>query len=233
MLERIRSAGVMRIGTAGDYSPMSCYNEATGEYEGFDHALCDILCGVMKVRAEYVRTDWRTLEADMLGGKFDIAVGGITRTFERAMILDMSRGYLSFGKTVLCRADDAKRFMTLEDIDRPDVTVITNPGGTNEKFVNENVLKCNHITHDSNVEIPGLLASGTADLMITDTFEAAHYAAIDNRLAAPCIDRPFTKSRFGIMMRKGDQDFLNFINFFLDELDMDGTLSRLKRQYVY
>ena len=33
-------------------------------------------------------------------------------------------------------------------------------------------------------------------------------------------------------MQKGDQDFLNYINFVLDELRMDGTLEKLENKYL-
>lgn len=40
-----------------------------------------------------------------------------------------SNGYLVFGKTILCRKDDAKKFKTLADMNKKDVRVMVNPGG--------------------------------------------------------------------------------------------------------
>ena len=45
-------------------------------------------------------------------------------------------------------------------------------------------------------------------------------------------DDPFTKNHFGILMAKGDQDWLNYVNFFMEEKDMDGTLDKLEDQYI-
>lgn len=71
--------------------------------------------------------------------------------------------------------------------------------------------------HPQNAEIPSLIAEGKADVMITETMEARRYVRDDARLAAPLLDEPFTKNHFGILLAKGDQDWLNYINFFMEE----------------
>ena len=231
-LEDVQAAGVLRVGTTGDYKPMSYLNKETGQYEGFDTAVCELLGQALGVKVEYVPTTWPNLQKDTLEGKFDIAMCGITRTFAREKILNMSHGYLLFGKTILCRKEDAKKFKSEADLNNPKVRVMTNPGGTNEKFAIANLPDCTHLTHQQNAEIPALVAEGKADVMITETMEARRYVRDDARLAAPLIDSPFTKNQFGIMMQKGDQDFLNFINFFMEEKKMDGTLDKLEEQYI-
>ena len=50
----------------------------------------------------------------------------------------MSDGYLANGKTILCRSTEADRYQSLADIDKPEVRVMVNPEGLNEKFANEN-----------------------------------------------------------------------------------------------
>ena len=46
------------------------------------------------------------------------------------------------------------------------------------------------------------------------------------------LDRPFTLHSCGILMQKGDQEFLNYINFVLAELRMDGTMTKLEEKYL-
>ena len=54
------------------------------------------------------------------------------------------------------------------------------------------------------------------------------------RLAAPLVDKPFegTRHSCGVLMAKGDQEFLNYVNFVLAELRMDGTLEKLEIKYL-
>ncbi|MBR1858525.1 MAG: transporter substrate-binding domain-containing protein [Selenomonadaceae bacterium] len=233
-LEDILERGTIRIGTTGDYRPMSYYNAETGEYEGIDAELSQIIADSLGVKIEYVPTTWPTLTEDTLAGKFDIALCGISRNYNRAKLMAMSDGYGVglFGKTILCRKKDAKKFKSLADINKPNVRVMINPGGTNEKFARANLSNATLIVFEQNAEIPHQISIGNADIMITETVEALNYIKMDKNLAAPLINEPFTRHSCGILMQKGDQEFLNYINFVLAELRMDGTLERLERKYL-
>ena len=234
-LEDIAARGTIRIGTTGDYIPMSYRNPKTGAYEGIDAELSQLIADSLGVKIEYVPTSWPTLTADTLAGKFDIALCGISRNYARAKTMAMSDAYGEgvFGKTILCRKSDAKKYQSLADIDKPEVRVMINPGGTNEKFAHANLKKAKLIVHQENADIPRQVAEGNADIMITETVEAARYIELNDKLAAPLMKAPFTRHSCGILMQKGDQEFLNYINFVLAELKMDGTLAKLEKKYLY
>ena len=234
-LEDIAARGTIRIGTTGDYIPMSYRNPQTGAYEGIDAELSQLIADSLGVKIEYVPTSWPTLTADTLAGKFDIALCGISRNYARAKTMAMSDAYGegAFGKTILCRKSDAKKYQSLADIDKPEVRVMINPGGTNEKFAHANLKKAKLIVHQENADIPRQVAEGNADIMITETVEAARYIELNDKLAAPLMKAPFTRHSCGILMQKGDQEFLNYINFVLAELKMDGTLEKLEKKYLY
>ena len=82
-LESIRGRGVLRVGTAGDYKPMSFLDPETGTYWGFDTELAEDLAASLGVEIEYVPTSWPTLMEDTLAGRFDLAICGITVTDAR------------------------------------------------------------------------------------------------------------------------------------------------------
>ena len=214
-LEEIQKRGVLKVGTAGDYQPLSYLEPETGKYVGFDAELAEDLAGALGVELEFVETSWPTLMDDTLSGKFDLAICGIAINDTRKEQALMSDGYLENGKTLLCRAEDASKYTNLESINRPEVRVMENPGGTNEKFARENLPDANLIIHDVNQEIPGLVASGEADVMITEIVEAGYYVDMDDRLAAPLIHEPFTQGQIGALMPKGSEDLLDFVNEFL------------------
>ena len=107
------------------------------------------------------------------------------------------------------------------------------PGGLNERFAREKLPDAFLIIHDINQEIPGLVASGEADVMITEIMEAGFYIGQDSRLAAPLIFEPFTRDQLGVLMPKGSEDLLDFVNQFLDEEKQSGRLDELAEQYIY
>ena len=178
-LEEIQERGTLKVGTTGDYMPVSYLDPGTGEYVGFDIELASDLADDLDVDIEYVETSWPTLMDDTLAGKFDLAISGITITDARKEQALMSDGYFENGKTILCRAEDAYKYTSLESINKPEVRVMENPGGTNEKFARENLPDVTLIIHDVNQEIPGLVASGEADVMVTEVVEAGYYAGQD------------------------------------------------------
>ena len=231
--EEIRAGGMLRVGTAGDYQPMSYLDPETNTYVGFDAELAEDLAASLGVEIEYVKTSWPTLMEDTLAGKFDLAICGITVTDARKEQALMSDGYLGNGKTVLCRAEDAEKYTSLDAINRPEVRVMENPGGLNEKFARENLPDATLIIHDVNQEIPGLVAAGEADVMITEILEAGYYVGQDSRLAAPLIFEPFNHGDLGVLMPKGSEELLAYVNQFLAEEAASGRISELAEKYIY
>ena len=232
-LEEIMDQGVLKVGTTGDYQPMSYLDPDTGEYVGFDNELTKDLAGEMGVEIQYVETSWPTLMEDTLAGKFDLAICGITVNDARKEQALMSNGYIVNGKTILCRAEDADKYTSLEAINRPEVRVMVNPGGLNEQFARENLPDVTLIIHDVNQEIPGLVASGEADIMITEIMEAGYYVGQDSRLAAPLVQEPFTHGEIGVLMPKGSEDLLNYVNEFLRKEKESGRIDELADEYFY
>ena len=109
-VERVRERGVLLVGSTGDYRPLTWRDPETGRWEGFGVEIAERLAAELGVRAEFVQTSWPTLAVDVQASPpiFDLAIGGITITDARRTSMDMSEGYLANGKTILCRAADAK-----------------------------------------------------------------------------------------------------------------------------
>ena len=224
--------GTLVVGTTGDYRPLS-FCEPDGTYWGFGIEVAKEIANELGTRLEFVKTSWPTLTADVMAEPqiFDLAIGGISITDARCETMLMSEGYLANGKTILCRASESDRYKTLADIDKPEVTVMVNPGGLNEKFANENLTHANIVVHQKNEEIPTLIAEGEADVMITEITEAPWYVQTDTRLAAPLLNEPFTHGEIGVLMQKGQEDLLQMVNNTIQKMKSDGTLRRLHEKY--
>lgn len=232
-IKTIKSRGVLLVGTTGDYCPMSCYNQKTKSYYGFDIALAEDLAKFLGVKTEYVPTSWPTLMQDTIDKKFDIAISGITVTDERKKQALMTEGYLENGKTVLCRKEDAAKYLNLQDINKPNVRVMENPGGLNEKFVRENLPDVQLIIHNINYEIPGLIAENKADVMITEISEAIYYSGKNKKLAAPLINKPFTRGQIGMLIPNDNKILLFCVNNFIKKEKKSGRIDELKEKYIF
>ncbi len=231
-LDEIKASGEILVGSTGDYKPMSYLNKETGLYEGFDAEMAQSLAKHLQVKLTYVPTTWKTLQADTMADKFDVAMCGITVTDARKAVMTMSEGYLTFGKTVLVTKTKEGQFRSLEDINQPTVRVMYNPGGTNEKFAKEMTPKAELIMHEHNAEIPGLVGEGKADVMITETMEARRYVKDNPKVAAPLVDQPFTENHFGVLMKQGYPKLEAAVNAWMQGIKADGTMDGWENAYI-
>lgn len=231
-IQRITERGKLLVGTTGDYRPLS-YRETDGNYWGFGIEMAQKIAERIGVGIDFVQTSWPTLTANVLTEPqtFDLAIGGITITDTRKKTMLMSDGYLCNGKTILCRSSEVDRYQSLADLDKPEVRVMVNPGGLNEKFANENLPHATIIVYQKNEEIPNQVAEGNADVMITEITEAPWYVHNDPRLAAPLLNAPFTHGEIGVLMRKGQDDLLTLVNSVIAQMKTDGTLRTLHEKY--
>jgi chorismate mutase-like protein len=180
--EVVRARGVLRIGTPGDYAPYAVRDAAAlaGASAsaavplemGADIALARRLALALGLRAEFVPTSWRDLVADARAGKFDIAVGGISVTPERARQVQFSRPYATDFKQPVARCGEQSRFDSLRKINAPGVRVVVNPGGTNERFAREHFMLAQLAVHADNRTVFDEILAGRADVMVTDSVEA-------------------------------------------------------------
>jgi len=226
-LNEIIEEGVIRVGTTGDYKPFTYLNPDTGEFEGSDIDAAKLLAEELGVKVEFVETSWPTLMDDLLAGKFDIGMGGITRTLEREKTAHMSKPYLDFGKAAIIRKEDKDTFTSVEAMNQPDVKVGVNPGGTNEEYVREHLTETDVTVVDNNLEIPGMVADGEFDLMISESLEAILFEKVDDRLYAAFIDDTLTKSQMGYIMPQGETELHNWVNLWIDEMMLNETFEEL------
>lgn len=232
-LARIRQTGELRVGATGDYDPFS-FLDSRGDLRGIDadaaHRLARAIGPNVKVR--FVQTSWPTLTADLLADKFDVAMCGVSRNKARGDAGALSRSYLLDAKVALIRAADRDRLGTLAALDQPEVTVLVNPGGTNQQFVTANVRKAKVVVVPDNLSIPGLIAQGKGDVMFTDGVEARLMARRDPRLCVALTEPPLTKVEKVYYLRRGQPELLAAVNAWVEAMQADGSYGRLWAKYV-
>lgn len=191
-LDDIFTRGVLRVGTTGDYRPFSALDANSGVYSGFDIDLAQSLGAALGVKVAFIATSWPNLARDFEAGAFDIAMGGVSVTLDRAKIGFFSIPYLREGKTPIARCADVDKYQTLAQIDQPGVKVIVNPGGTNERFHRAHLHAAQTMVYPDNLTIFDAIAKGDADLMITDASETRFQQKLHaNVLCAIHPDHPF------------------------------------------
>ena len=72
-LQKIQESGKLRVGTTGDWNPMSMIDPSNNSYEGFDIDVVTQLAADMGVELELVPTDWKSIVAGITADKYDIS----------------------------------------------------------------------------------------------------------------------------------------------------------------
>ncbi|MQY21004.1 transporter substrate-binding domain-containing protein [Nocardia macrotermitis] len=193
--------GALRVCTTGDYPPYSVRDEHGG-YRGIDIDLIRGLGEILRVPVEFVPTTWSTMAADFGPENCDIAAGGISDTASRRAYADFSIDYGTDGKAPIVRAADAGRFATIEQINRPGVRVIVNPGGTNEMFARKHFPAAHLILWPDNMTMVDQLDQGRADVFVTDSVEGRYRVRQHPGLRVLHPDHPFDSSAKIFLLRR-------------------------------
>ncbi|WP_236016032.1 transporter substrate-binding domain-containing protein [Brucella endophytica] len=202
-LDAIIKAGVLRVGSTGDYKPFTYRDPESGKFSGFDIDQAKRLADALGVKLEIVPTSWPKLTRDFEAHKFDIAMGGVAITLDRQKMGLFSTPYMEAGKTPIARCADKDKFQTVAEIDKPDVTVIVNPGGTNEKFARTHLKRAKITVFDDNTRIFDEIAAGKADVMITDAPETVYQQKLHpGVLCAVHPDKPFNFAEKAYWMQR-------------------------------
>jgi cyclohexadienyl dehydratase len=199
-LDEIAARGVLRVGLTGDYRPFSLLDKATGRYSGIDVDLANSLAQALGVRLEIVPTKWADLINDVTSGRFDIGMGGVSVTLERAKSAYFSTPVLRTGKAAIARCTDKSKYQSLAEIDRPGVKVMANPGGTNERFDRAHLNHADIVIFPDNATVFDELVAGHADLMITDAIETRLQQKLHPELCAIHPDAPFDPSELAYLL---------------------------------
>ncbi|MEX1210741.1 MAG: transporter substrate-binding domain-containing protein [Candidatus Nanopelagicales bacterium] len=105
LLAQILETGVLRVSTDPAYPPQSSYDEATGEWQGFDIDVATEIATRMGVTTQWETPSWDVITAGNWNNRWDISVGSMSITEERAQVLDFSDPYYYTSAGVAVQAD--------------------------------------------------------------------------------------------------------------------------------
>ncbi|UTW43708.1 transporter substrate-binding domain-containing protein [bacterium SCSIO 12844] len=175
---------VLKVGTAGDYKPLTWYDVKTKRFSGTDIQLVKAFAKANDYKIQWIKTTWPNLSKDLAQEKFQMAIGGISLTPAREKQFLTSQALETSGKMALIRCKDKKKYSNLSSIDQFFVKVVENRGGTNEAFALKNLHKATIVLVPNN-HLPFVyLNRHWADVMFTDSIEAKYQQSLNHGLCA-------------------------------------------------
>lgn len=230
-LDTVIDTGILKVCTTGDYRPFTYLDPDTNQWSGIDIDMVEGLAARLEVDVEYVQTTWKTLMPDFLA-KCDIAAGGISISLERAADAFFTEATLNEGKTPITLCENVDKYDTIEEINQPGVRSITPIGGTNEKFADKHYPLGEIIRFEDNNTIFDEIIAGRADVMTTDASETMWVATKHPELCAVHPEDPFDFSQKAYLLPRGDVDFQEYVNQWLNIAKNDGSYDAAKKPWL-
>ncbi len=111
LLWKVCDKGVLVVATDSQYPPYSSLDPATNDYVGFDSDTAREVAKRLGVKVEWIdMTDgWSVITAGSWSGRFDISIGSMTQTEERAAVVDFADPYFYESGYLLVPTDSAAK----------------------------------------------------------------------------------------------------------------------------
>ena len=130
-LDKILSSGVLKVGTTGDWDPMTIKDPATNKYKGFDIDVMNELARDMGVKIEFVPAEWKTIVSGITSERYDISTS-VTKTPKRAEVAGFTDTYYKYGTVPLVLKKNLSKFSTWDSLNNSSVTIATTLGTSQE-----------------------------------------------------------------------------------------------------
>lgn len=229
-LDDVMKSGKLRVCSPGDYKPFS-YAKPDGSFEGIDIDLMQSAAKALGVEVVMVKSTWPTLMNDYLE-KCDIAVGGISVSTERAKKVNFTQAYMVNGKAPITKCENVGKFQTVADLNKPTTTVITNPGGSNERFVRANLPQAKVVVFNDNVTIFDEILKGNADVMISESVETMVQQKLRPGLCAVNPEKPLQYGEMAYMLPRGDSSMKNWFDTWLHLEKASGAYAKVSDKWL-
>ena len=210
-LREILSGGVLKVGTTGDWNPMTMKNPADNSYTGYDIDVMKELGKDLGVEVEFVPTDWKTLVSGVVSGKYHMT-GSASISPARAKAAGYSDSYFSLATVPLILKKNASKFKDWGDLDKSNVTVAATLGTTQEKQVKRFFPNAKHKIVDAPARDFQEVLAGRADAHITSNVEAYKLVEKYPQMAVVTVSKPKAPTPIAMLLPQDDQVWINYVN---------------------
>ncbi|MFM9887991.1 MAG: substrate-binding periplasmic protein [Burkholderiales bacterium] len=231
-LHTILEKGVVRVGTTGDFNPMSIRDTTTSTYKGFDIEAMEQLAKDMGVKVEWVPAEWATLTAGLTSGHYDI-FSGASLNMARAKVVAFSDPYFEAGTVPLAQRKDLAKLKSWTDINQKGVNVAVLMGTVFEEQAKQ---------HFPNATVKSIakpangyqeVLAGRAEVTITSNVEAATLMQTYPNLGLIGSTSEMRNKRpFAYPLPQGDAAWVTYVNNWIALKKSEGFFVALENKWM-
>lgn len=226
-LETVKKRGKLIAGVKTDFPPFGTI-DASGKNAGFDVDVAHLFAKALfndEQQVELVAVTSGNRIPFLQSGKIDIIIATVTVTDERRQVVEFSEPYFMSGSLLLVpKASNAKG---LEDMAGKTVAVIQ--GAIQDKDVEQLQPKATRVKFGKVSEALLAVKGGRADGFVQD--DVLILTLVRENPDMKAVGKAFIPRPYGIAARKGDTEFIGWVNAQLRTMHQDGTYERLWKKY--
>ena len=228
-LQKVLKSGELRVGTTGDWDPMSMKDPSTNKYKGFDIDVMKELAKDMGVKVKFVPTDWKTIVSGITANRYDVSTS-VTKTPKRAEVAGFTTTYYKYGTVPLVLKKNLKKFSTWDSLNNKNVTIATTLGTSQEEKAKEFFPK----SKLKSIEAPARdfqeVLAGRADGNITSSTEANKLVIKYPQLAI-VPDGEKNPAFLAMMVAKDDKVWNDYVSNWIKSKKTSGFFKSLLAKY--
>ena len=233
-IEEILKRGKLLVGLEAGYQPFEMQDEK-GNIVGFDVDMAYELGKAIfgkggEKKVVIMNTAWDGIIPSLMTHKFDIIMAGMTVLQSRNLKVNFCNPYYYIGQSLLINKKDKGKYKSYKDLNKKGI-IITSKLGVTGSFTAERLMpKAELRLFKTEAEGALQVANGLADAYIYDEPQVRVFAAKYKDTTMGLFE-PLTYEPLAWAIRKGDPDFLNFLNNFLNQVRGDGRWEQLKQKW--
>ena len=226
LLKEIQERGSLLIGTEGTYAPFTFHDE-TGKLVGYDVEIAEAIAEKLGVKAEFVETNWDSCIAGLDANRYDVVMNQVGITPERQEKYDFSTPY-TVTRAALIVASDNDTITTFEDLKGKNAAQsLTSNYATLSESYGATVTSTDGLFSKA-IE---LIETGRADATINDELSFYDYVKQKPDAKVKIATTLDDASKNAVLIRKGNQSFVDAVNKALKELEDEGKLKEISEKY--
>ena len=230
-LQQILVNGELRVGTTGDWNPMTMIDPTSKEHKGFDIDIATALAADMGVKVVFVPTTWKTLVNGIVAAKYDMT-SSASLSPKRALVAGYSLSYFAVEDVPLMLNKNRGKYNSWEDLNNPNVTVAVTLGTVQEKraevlFNKSKIIKVSAPARDYQEVL-----AGRADISMTSNLEAAKLVEQYPQMMVVPVKGGKNPTPLAVLLPQADQVWINYVNHWIILKSERGFFDQLEAKWL-
>lgn len=229
-MAKIVQKGKLTVGVKFDQPGFGLKDPVSGKVDGFDVQMAKEIgkaLGLKEDQIEFVEAVSANRIPFLQEDKVDLVIATMTINADRKQQIDFSRPYYLAGQSILVKKDNTT-IKSVDDLNGKNVCSVQ--GSTSEKNIQTKAPQANLLSLTGYAACVDSMKSGRVEAVSTDDIILAGFAASDNTLKL--VGGQFTQEPYGIGVKKGKTDFVQFIDALLAKELSDGTWDKIYDKYL-